>query len=130
MKFGIQKFLNPVHSQDSGYIKFSVRPNGDGEEVDKARYFGHTVLWQMADCSEYIKLDFDGWHFYHFNDKGPPSKSRLNESLSTIKDRRKKLHLFVDSVNKMADKVFQAMDQDEATFKKMLEETDGTIARD
>ena len=119
MKFGVQTFLNPVDSVDSGYIKFSIMPNGYGE-AERKKYFGHTITWQIADCSKKVYLEFDGWHGYDHSGKGL-SKHSVRSRLKTLRGRRKKLQLFVDSVNSMAEKVFQAMDEDEAFFQAVLD---------
>lgn len=107
MKWGIQKFLNDVDSDDDGWFKFSIRPyNKSGS----GKAFGYNVYCTIADCSSRITLDFQPEHCYTDEDS--------HKVLKDIKVRRKKIKLFRDSVNAFADKVLEMLDKYEAEVKQ------------
>ena len=116
MKFGIQKFLNPVDSPDSGFIKLSIVPRNQRGYDKSFKAIGHSVTYQLADCGERIFLEF-GWggifNVEHYN-------SDLTEPLSTLRAKRKKMAGFVDAINKFADRYNAALDADEAAMLEYI----------
>lgn len=106
MKWGIQKFLNDVDSDDDGWFKFSIRPYGNKQ---KGTGFGYNVLCTIGDCNTRIRLDFEPESLYNFKDK--------KKVLADIKVRRKKIKLFRDAVNAFADKVLEMLDTYESEVK-------------
>lgn len=120
MRFGIQRFLNPVDSADSGYVKLSIRPKSDDYNLDEGYVnAGHSVTWQVADCSEKVYLEFsyggrlDFGHFQH-------TIKNVRSMLSDIKKKRAKMKRFLDAVNKVGNKYLEALDADEALMLEYI----------
>ena len=121
MRFGIQKFLNPSSSSDSGYVKFSILPRSRRGDQKRWIVTGHSVTWQMADCSEKIYLDFG----YGINLDGLEYRTPIEDAkrgLTEIKDRRKKMKVFLDAVNRAGQAYLSALDEDEAKINKYIDD--------
>lgn len=123
MKFGIQKFLNPADSNDSGYLKLSIRPR-EGMRRGTQSNAGHSVTYQLADCSDRIYLDFSYGGSVDF-ESFSTSTEEVKRMKRSMNKRRRKMQLFVDAINKFADKYFEAMDEDEAVMDDYLAKVKG-----
>jgi hypothetical protein len=117
MKFGIQRFLNPVDSTDSGFMKLSLVPRSKREYDKDYKAIGHSVTYQLADCGERIFLEFGWGGIFDIR----TYSSNMTEYLSTLRAKRKKMQGMVDAINKFADKYYAALDADEAAMLDYIE---------
>jgi len=116
MKWGTQGFLNDVDSEDSGWYKFSIRSRREGRKKANSKDFGHSITFQIADCSQKIYLDmhWSGLFYSHMNDISRIELGPIDEALSNIRARRKKIKKFAAAVAKAAVKIEESLDIDEA----------------
>lgn len=124
MKFGIQRFLNPVDSSDSGFMKLSLRPRDHGMRRPKSkeiRYIGHSVTYQLADCGERIYLEFSYGDYVNIKNYSTDTDA-VKEQLSDLRGKRKKMKGMMDAMNRFADRYYQALDTDEAALLQYLED--------
>lgn len=123
MRFGRQTFLNPPSSDDSGYVKFSIRPReAYRDRASRKRYTpaGHQVTWQIADCNEKIFLEF-GYGGMLDTQHYATEEHEVREMLTKIKARRAKMRKFVKAVTDAAEVYFKALDHDEQTMLDYLD---------
>lgn len=117
MRWGIQGFLNDVDSEDSGWYKFSVLPRSTSRRNKKSKYdFGHSVTFQIADCSQkiYLDMDWNGLYFSHLSEDNlhQVDLPTIDSALKKLKQRRKKIAKFVDAVNRAGEKIAEMLDSD------------------
>ena len=117
MKWGRQAFLNPASSEDSGWYKFSIRPRRSGRTKASLKNLGHSITFQIADCSNkiYLDMDWSGLYYAHLKDEElhTVSLSHVDEGLEDIKERRVKVRKFAEAIRQAAEKIEEALDLDE-----------------
>ena len=110
-KFGIQQFLNHVHSGASGYVKFAIRP----EKRDGA--IGIEAEAQLADCTNKIYLEFEPRSLYpsrgsaHNGDTRVYDKVAILKSKSSIRHMRQKVDKFRRSVVSFCNAMDESLDE-------------------
>lgn len=112
MKFGVQRFLNPVDSADSGFMKLSLKPRSKRGYDKSYKAIGHSVTYQLADCGERIFLEFGYGGIFNIQTYADD----ITEHLATLRAKRKKMQGMMDALNKFADKYYAALDADEAAM--------------
>lgn len=117
MKFGIQRFLNPVDSPDSGFMKLSIRPRSKSGYGSDYKAIGHSVTFQLADCGERIFLEFGFGGIFNVKE----FNTEAAESLASMRAKRKKMLGFVEAINKFSNKYLEALDKDEAALLEYIE---------
>lgn len=108
--WSLQKFLNPASSNDDGWFKFSIRPNSDSRRRKGPARRHPSIQFIISDCSNKIYLEFEPETIYLDGDE-LISKTSKKRTLDSIKARRKKIHLFADSIETARWKIVEALDE-------------------
>lgn len=117
MKYGLQRFLNPPDSPDSGFMKLSIKPR-EKHGYDKSyKAIGHSVTYQLADCGERIFLEFGFGGIFNVETYSTDAA----ETLTSMRAKRKKMVGFVEAINKFAEKYLAALDKDEVALLEYIE---------
>lgn len=119
--WGVQKFLNPSHSNDDGWIKFSIRRRRNGGLAGHVDY-PYDTAFIISDCGSKINLDMgpDYKHAVVNVDRSANlTKKRRDEALAHIKERRKKVDTLAAAVVEFQKKLNETFDEYEAELLNM-----------